>query len=446
MKNEGMDKGRAWPKKARHFLYELAFYTTLGAFIGAYIGLYQYVISFLGKISTALYHQTGFWWIFGTFALMSMLGVISYFLVRLDRNIDGSGVPNILISLRKDEPIDYKKGMWTVPLSSGIAIFSRMSLGSEGPSVALGAKSTVLLNDVYHREHKDEDIAMGAAIGFGTAFLSPLAGFVHYLETTPGAWKKPLNILKAIYLALLAYLFADLVSPTHLLSLEAVPIITIGFVLSSFLLFLFNLPLSYLYLKGLCLTKRFFALHEEKGILRYRGLLYFPLVCFLNYYCFDLLGNGHALMDLDYLSLPLYGLFLALLLRSLFIFLFGTGKVSGGLVLPTMSIGILSAEILLSLLVPMGFLKVEEASLYMMLSMTMVFSFVNKAPWTGAFLFLSVMLDSNEGFPSILLFILAILFFQLGSKALSLMKGNGLYARFIEIAEEKEALLEGASH
>lgn len=421
--------------KALPVLKAFAFYTLLGAFIGSYIGCYQLLVRMLGNLSTALYASRDPLVMLGVFFLMSVLGFVSYGLVLFDRNVDGSGVPNILIHLREDEKVDYKKGLWTVPLSSMLSLFARLTLGSEGPSVALGAKSVSLFNDLFHRSEKNEDVLLGATMGFGAAFLSPFSGLVYYLECNPKALHSLKEILKAIYLSIIIFIFSDLVSPTHLVSIESVPSIGIGFFLAGFLLLLLNVPLSFLFLRGLCAVKAFFARHEKDGVSALRGLLYFPLACLLNYRFFDLMGNGHALFELPFLSYSFQALFLALFARMLFIFLFGTGKASGGLVLPTMSIGILSAEILIRALLPTGLITNAESSLLMMLSITMFFALVSRTPFTGAALFLSILLSAKGGALSLILAAYALLLFLLGNRFLTLFDGEGLYAKFIRIAD-----------
>ena len=89
-----------------------------------------------------------------------------------------------------------------------IAFYGGFLLGSEGPSVTMGASIGLAFNKLFKNDNKDYPKAAASA-GFAVAFLSPVSGLCHLIEEG----KKHLSIflvIRGLFVILIAYLTAYL--------------------------------------------------------------------------------------------------------------------------------------------------------------------------------------------------------------------------------------------
>lgn len=422
-------------KTVKKLLFNFSFYTLEGIFIGCLIGSFQFLVVLLASYAKSLFFNHSILYISMTVLLFLFLSIVTFFLIKNIKDIDGSGVPSLLNHLNNNKKIEYKYSLIGMYISSLISLFSHYTLGSEGPSVVLAGKSCSLFNDLFKRKEANKDVLLSAAIGFGCAFLSPISGVIYYLESNKKAIKDYKEIIKALYLGIIAFIFTYLISKHHLLILDNLPTLNLDMLYILLTIFLFNLLISYLFFKSITFIKYIFQKYRDKFFIKYRSFIFLILCLILNYTFFNIMGNGLDLLNIDYIHYPIYILFLFLLLRSFLICLFGTGKLTGGLVLPTMSIGIITAQIVINYLFNNNLISSEYFSLIILISMTMVFSFVNKNPFTGAFLVFSTILTNKFSFVNgLIIFTILSFTYYIGAFLLDKINGNKLYNEFIKIS------------
>ena len=113
---------------------------------------------------------------------------------------------------------------------------------------------------------------------------------------------------------------------------------------------------------------------------------------------------------------------------------YGLGKVSGGLVVPTLVIGGLIGYFTCLLLSKIGLFDLYYVSLYVVVSMCLFFSLIFKMPYTGAMLFVSTILYSNCNILDIIPFTFFVfIIFVLFNKANKAIKNKGYYSYLLTI-------------
>lgn len=124
--------------------------------------------------------------------------------------------------------------------------------------------------------------------------------------------------------------------------------------------------------------------------------------------------------------------FLVLVFRFFITLVYGCGGVSGGLVVPTMVIGGISSYlVILTFKIFMNF-DMNYALFYIIIGMCLLFSLINKKPFTGSMLILSVMIKIC----GLTLYILPIIFvvtvfFVFDSKLLNMKMKYNIYEYLI---------------
>ena len=113
-----------------------------------------------------------------------LIAFFVYYLVKRDKNIKGSGIPQVEGQLNGE--LDYS---WFSVLSKKfiggvLAISSGLFLGREGPSIQLGAATAQGLADTFKqtKQARKTIISGGAAAGLSAAFNAPIASTLFVLE------------------------------------------------------------------------------------------------------------------------------------------------------------------------------------------------------------------------------------------------------------------------
>ena len=267
-----------------------------------------------------------------------------------------------LLTLKKfifsDEKIHWFKGIIVVFIGCLLSFLIGLPLGSEAPSVFMTALLGEGIFHLFKNKTKElEGAYLGAGIGYSLAFLNPLAGFCHYLEEEKlhVTFK---NIIKPVYILILS--FALLLLWRYLSGIEMFYHYE---VFDSSLTF-FAEP-SELYL---CILVPFFALisaylfksavitlHKcgPKNIKAYYIISTFIAVIFVTLIKFSghnlLLGSGVELLQ-DLSSFTTTDIIAFLLVRFLFTSITFNLFYAGGQVIPTIALGALVGNLLVSLL------------------------------------------------------------------------------------------------
>ncbi len=184
--------------------------------------------------------------------------------------------------------------------------------------------------------------------------------------------------------------FDNVTSFTFLNNLELIILITI---------LVSTIILAYIFKKLALSIRKLFLKYKNNFLIKYRSFIFFGVFLVLGYFIFDYLGNGKNILNL--ISDPSINNSL-LLLIGLFVFrlislsILGNGKVSGGIVLPSMVLGGIIGAINFNLL--SKFIRFDQSDLNFVILLSMIFFFtlINNSPLTGSTLFISSLLYLNN--------------------------------------------------
>lgn len=358
-----------------------------------------------------------------------LISYVVYLLLKGEPNARGGGIP--VAEARVREKINFnplKVGAKAV-FSSYCSYFSGLPLGSEGPSVLLGA----CVGDAVSRLDKDKSdnalIKAGTACAFSAITGAPVAG-VFFIEEEMHdgiSLKKILCIVTAIIFAclsnyLLCYVFNQ-----------------------DFAMFGYNLvekiPLKYYYLAIICgvisgvfsfAFVNVFALCNKVGInklskipLYIKILFCFLTCCLIAIFVEETRGSGHHLIiSIENGQVDTSILVLVLILKLVALFIISTSGVSGGIFIPMLAVGAILGGILGNSVVTLG---VPE-TVYMGLIGAVCVSFLSGAqqsPLTAIFFSIEAM----GGFINAPFTLISIL---VSFVIVKLLKGKPIYNKLLE--------------
>ena len=377
----------------------------VGIFAGLMVSLYRYLLyasedvlrSYLAIINGNIFYIVLF------FVFLIILGLLTAFLMRWERDAMGSGIPQVNAETKGFLDVNWYKTLFAKIVGGCFTALGGLSLGPEGPSVQIGAMAGKGVSKIFKESKTDELrlILVGSAVGITAAFNAPLAGVIFILEEINHGFDKTL-----VFIALVSAIVSDFIS--NLIfgqsTILSFPISNIP--LSSYwLLILLGLILGilgYLYNVGmikaedlwakipnLSLEVKFVSVFLVSGVIA----LTLPQVS-----C-----GGHFMMDLLGVAMPSLSLLLIYFVaKSLFsIFSFSSGA-PGGIFLPILVLGAYIGAIFASVFIPICGLESVLIYKFIIISMAGFFTATVRSPITGIVL-LSEMSGSTESLVAMLL-------------------------------------------
>lgn len=410
------------------------FLTLLGLILSLCINVFIVCSNYLISSSLALYNRKDFPSIF----LLIFLAIISFFFLKYcvnpHKDLDASGIVELEREIHHKLNVPHFIEIPLLYLSSFITFFFGFPLGSEGPSVTLGGKLSALLSDSFSSldNSKEENISLGAAMGFEAAFLSPLSGLFYLFECIDHKFSFR-SLIKAFYLSLVIFFSSLLLNrkPLIIFSNVTIPsfkeclIIPFIFVICFILAVLFK----YVYFH----LNKFFKTYENNWLVKNRTIFFFIFIVVFNLYFSSLMYSGHSLIY-RLSSYSLFALIAIFVLRFFSSLLFSSGKLTGGIVIPTMCLGAIVGQVSILIFNKCFSFSIDDNSFIILFSMILMFSLINKAPFTASSLFLFSLIYKNRNihFWDISVLI-CILFFFLGNLIFNLIKQKDLIDEMLTI-------------
>lgn len=379
------------------FLPMAAFSAFNGMLIGAIVSLYGFLSEYLVNNSVMIFGfvREHLYYIPLLFAALILLALVMTLLLKKTPECKGSGVPRTEGVLRGILSFRWLRTLLTTFFATSITYMTGLSLGSEGPSIQIGASlSTGACKAFKTPQHvQGAMVTGGAAAGLATAFNAPLTGIVFAVEEVHKKFSPILFISVAI-----AVLFSNIITrilrnvmgfKLFLLDFGALPEIPLKFVWALFLLGIvigiFALLFNKLIFKANKLTGKF-----KKIPLSVRLITAFVLSGTLGLIFIDTLGGGHHLIEkvgnMDYNTLMIVLLFVVKLF--LIIVCFSSGA-TGGLFIPMLTLGALLGGIMAKLLILMG-LDPKYFTTVVVIAMTAFFGASVRAPLTAIILIVEI--------------------------------------------------------
>lgn len=385
--------------KKKYFIYILES-ILIGLLVGLLVGLYQLGMRAVINLSNYMFHQIDLKHIILNVLVVILLSILNYLIIYNFKGVNGSGIPLIeKVLSRKLKVNNYQyNDLGLTIVNSYVSSYSLLTLGSEGPSVSLGGKVGRIINKLFNDNDNLDNIALSSGAAFGSAFLSPLSGFFYSLEEGLHYRINFSLIIRGLIISFISFFVTFFINNNHLISFDNVSSLTflnnleliiLIFILVSTIIF------AYLFKKLTLLIRKFFLKYQNNFLIKYRSFLYFIIFLVLGYFIYDYLGNGKNILNI--ISNPTLDNSLILLI-SLFLFrlialaILGNGKVSGGIVLPSMVIGGLIGAINFNIVSRFINLNQSDLTFVILLTMILFFVLINNSPLTGITLFISSLL------------------------------------------------------
>lgn len=153
-----------------------------GFIVGAFNFFARYLVEWSGKIYSAVAEHL---WalpllLLGLIALALVMALLHKFIP----NVRGSGIPNVEGSVRGLLSFKWVRTLFGTIVGSFISFFAGLPLGSEGPSVQIGAMTSQGVTELMRAKltWRRYVTAGGAGAGIAVAFNAPLAGIMFAME------------------------------------------------------------------------------------------------------------------------------------------------------------------------------------------------------------------------------------------------------------------------
>ena len=377
-------------RKLQGFWAELLESILIGAAIGAMVGLYQLAMQYAAEGSHFMYSSKNPWVIIGMILAVAAIAIFSHFVLKRNPGIRGSGVPYMEHAIQEDHYINWKAELPLMLVNSIATGFTGMPLGSEGPSVVLGGKTAEMVEDAVSAG-EDDTVVMGFGTGFGCAVLSPLAGLCYIFEEA----LKKFNIkffLRGIAMMVSAYLVTSQINHHSVFHVHHMPVLPFNNYYIFGLLVVVNVLLGCAFAKGLTLAKDLFERNKHKFWSKYFGFALFAVVLVLNFICLDWMGSGaHIIEEITHYK-DVWVLIALLAFRMIITIFAGTDRVTGGVVIPMLTLGAIGGQIVCLVCNKFLGLPADYNQVVIIISMAIIFTVVNKTPITSSVLFLTAVL------------------------------------------------------
>ncbi len=271
---------------------------------------------------------------------LAALGAVVGLLVRWEPMISGSGIPQVSGEMKGYLDPHWLRVLAAKLVGGTLCALGGLSLGREGPSVQLGGMVGKGVSRLLHRVRTEEKylITCGAGAGLAAAFNAPLAGVLFALEEIHKNFSAA-ALVSVMTAAVAADFLSKLVfglTPVFTFSLQgALPLE------EYWLLVLLGVLLGALGAFYNFATLRVQAAYGRSPLPElFRPMVPFLLAGGLGYWMPQVLGGGHAMVELLYQGeLLLGGMLLLLVVKFMFSLLsFGSGA-PGGIFFPLLVLG-----------------------------------------------------------------------------------------------------------
>ena len=365
------------------------------------------------------------------FLLYLFICWLSAKLTRSEKDIKGSGIPQVEAELKGLMSLNWWSVLWKKYILGILAIASGLMLGCEGPSIQLGAVGGKGIAKWLKASPVEERslIASGAAAGLAAAFNAPIAALLFVVEEvyhhfSRFFWVSTLAAsLVANFVSLLIFgLTPVLDMPDNIpqMSLDQYWIyLVMGIILG---------VSGYLYEKAVLNVSLVYDwigkhLHLDRA---YYPLLAFILIIPIGLYLPQILGGGNQLiLSLTEQSFTFQALLAYFIIRFIWSMIsYGSG-LPGGIFLPILALGSLLGALIGTICLHFGLISQEQFPIFIILGMSGYFGAISKAPLTAMILVTEMVGDIRNLMPLGLVTLVAYII-------MDLLKGAPVYEAMLE--------------
>lgn len=315
------------------------------------------------------------------------IGISGYITTRVYTSTSGSGIPNVRIALAVYHGKLSLKDTIAKIITSILSLSSGITLGRQGPIVAITSGIGSYFGHVFHLSKKRVKalVAVGSAAGIAAGFNTPIAAVVFTLEEIVG----DLNAKMLGSIVISSVVAA--ITATSLLGGDQTTLVHAGYKyenLSEIFYFitvgLLSAAIGPIWIRYTLwirkLSKKIFKGHKLSII-----MLTFVLIGGISQYNTEILGSGTAVINNKLLQslVSWENLFILFGLKFILTGLFYSTGISGGLFMPAMFMGAILGSGIGLLLQSLGFASELPTSVFALIGMGSFFATVIRAPFTS---------------------------------------------------------------
>ena len=349
-----------------------------GILVGVFIAFFQFCLHEIYILSMFLMTNSNHLVPSLTLLVSFILSIIIIYYNKKIPGYTGSGVPQYLGYQDGFYIVDSYKMFVLIFINSLFGFFFGFLLGGEGPSISISSSIGQSVNSWFKKEDKELVTSCGMA-GFSCAFMAPLAGLFYLIEEN----KKNISlslIIKGIFVILISYITIYFIYPHDLLGIKTKAIIPFKYFYVYILLLVVSLIIAKLYI---ILIVKLKDISQKIPFWSYLLPVFVLLFMLFRRYIPYLVGTGNQII-----TAQMYTKGLDILLGILIFRLLGTAvssnlSISGGLVLPMLTVGALGADIAVSFVSIWDRSILEYGDAFLILGMFIVFGIVCKTPLTA---------------------------------------------------------------
>ncbi len=369
---------------------ELPAFVILGIIVGLLIGAFKRIIGLVSGFMDGYLKSGQSLDKIIFMALIIFIGLITYFILKRDKNTKGSGIPVMTGMLEGEFEVNSEKTIVSKFIASVLTIGSGLTVGREGPSVQLGGLAGDIVGKFFPKTDRKLFIGSAASSGFAVAFNAPVAALIFDVEEIFRTHNFNTFITSAITIVS-AEITAGLVFGDFP-SLEGIPIFDNIKITSLWMIFILGIITG---LSGVLFNKLVIGSKDVYKKIKVPGLVKYlaPFILTGLVLLMDprLFASGEELIYLpalgtNKLSSLVYMYLAKILLLSL---AFGVG-LSGGSLVPLLAIGAILGNIYGTILVDFGLVPVSMVYAISLISMAGHFSAIVRTPLTAIILILEM--------------------------------------------------------
>ena len=320
-----------------------------------------------------------------------VIGVIASLILKFAKECRGGGIPTAVASIRGLMPMKWVQGAFVLFGSALLTFFVGVPLGNEGPSVQMGAATGKGASNLFGKKNRAWErynMTGGACSGFAIATGSPMSGVVFALEEAHRRFSPTLFLVAGVSVLggtltnkLLSTLFGVDTALFHISIDNVMPLkylwtaVVIGVFCG-----LFSILFSVVYQS--IRSRRKQNIEQKERFWRI-GLIFFA-VALLGFFCQDILGSGHAVVERIFeRHIVWYIVVLAFVIRAAFMIFANNEGVSGGLFVPTLAFGAMIASVLAEGMIALGLVEEQYYAILIVVGMTSFLAASSRIPLTA---------------------------------------------------------------
>ena len=318
-----------------------------GIMIGFVVTMFIYLASKIISISNYLINYNNLIFVI-VLAIVFIVAIFTTYTNYKYKGYIGNGISILSMDYYGNNDFNPYRLLFFTTINSYLAFFFGFTLGTEAPSVTIGASVAKIGNKALNKY--DRDIVMaGGSSGFAAAFIAPIAGFIHLLEVHKHRIRKAF-IIKGIFMIIMSYISSYILQR---LIWNRELFYSMDIIWIPFNLFYAVILVSIL---SFGIGELFSYVHGMAQRLRGgRLMLYLTPILALGFFLLKkyyplLSGNGDMAIDLSILDKGLFIILLIMITRFIFMILSENANVSGGTVLPLIALGAILGEIIVSII------------------------------------------------------------------------------------------------